>query len=398
MRQGRLDLQNLLTKLEFECKGGGSPEVLIYEYPEVVIVRRLLSSDEVRGILRGLVSEHSVQTGAKVGSLALQGRFSMGGNTRRPHCEWSRWPADVFLFEPGNAQNFPGNSALMAVDAPYYPSFDQVLSECFEIRFQNWTNYFRGQAVIVLPDFRGRISKLTIALAYLRADLECRFVQPTDLVAKVYAENSVGRLIQKTVRPESTSIQIDMADTPSFACLALMCGPTGEVLDERTFRANAPWRDSGVFVEETEDEIEQMLLSGESETLEFKERLDKGVPDKIAKTATAFANTKGGTIVFGVDNDHRVIGCAIKGMADTITNIIRDNCDPPPEFTIRVVQHEAKELVLVRIVESSGLVHVVKDRGPFIRANGTTRTPNSYELESLFRRRRSPLAEFHGLS
>src|SRR5262249_32670287 len=160
------------------------------------------------------------------------------------------------------------------------------LSEFFEIRFQNWTNYFRGQAVIVVPDFRARISKFTIALACLKADMECRFVQPTDLVAKVYAENSAGRLIQKTIHPQSTSMQIDMADTPSFACLALMYGPTREVLDERTFRANASWRDPGVFVEEPEDEIEQMLLTGETDTLEFKERLDKGVRDKVVKTST----------------------------------------------------------------------------------------------------------------
>jgi predicted HTH transcriptional regulator len=151
-------------------------------------------------------------------------------------------------------------------------------------------------------------------------------------------------------------------------------------------------------VEVPEDEIEQILLTSESETLEFKEKLEKSGPEKIAKTATDFANTKGGTIVFGVDDDHRVVGCAIKGMADTITNIIRGNCDPPPEFAIRVVHHEGKDLVLVRIVESSGSVHTVKDRGPFIRANGTNRAPNSYELEALFRRRRSITDTFHGLS
>src|SRR5260370_15272621 len=57
--------QNLLTKLDFVCKGGISPKVLLYEYPEVVIVRRLLSGDEVRALLEGLVSEHSVATGTR---------------------------------------------------------------------------------------------------------------------------------------------------------------------------------------------------------------------------------------------------------------------------------------------------------------------------------------------
>ena len=51
-----------------------------------------------------------------------------------------------------------------------------------------------------------------------------------------------------------------------------------------------------------------MILTGESETLEFKEKLDKGKPERLAKTAVAFANTKGGTIVFGIDDDHHVSG------------------------------------------------------------------------------------------
>src|SRR5260370_26350400 len=381
--------QKWLTKLEFVCKRERPPEILTYEYPEVLIVRRLLSGIEMAKCLNQLVVGNLVETGHCAGGLQLQGRFSMGGSTRRPHSEWSGWPAEVFIFEPSSGQNFPGNTSLVSVDAPYYPSLDQVLSDFFEIRSQGWTNYFRGQVAIVVPDFRARISKITIALACLRADLECRFVHTTYLIAKVYAENSAGRLLQETLHPDKLNVQIDLADTPTFASVVLMCGLTGETLDERTFKSNVSWRDPGVFVEMPEQEIEQILLTGESETLEFKEKLDKGRPEKVAKTAAAFANTMGGTIIFGVDNDHHVVGCSVQGMADTITNIIRSYCDPPPAFATRVVNHGGKDLLLVRISESSGTVHTVKDLGPFIRANGTNRAPTSYELERLFRRRSS---------
>jgi hypothetical protein len=381
--------QNWLTKVEFVCKGEKTPQVLAYEYPEVVIVRRLLSEEEMSTWLKGLVVENSLETGHSSGVLALQGRFSMGGSTRQAHSEWSRWPAEVFIFEPSAGQNFPGNTSLVAVDAPYYPSLDHVLSEFFGFRSQSWSNYFRGQVAIVVPDFRARISKLTVGLAYLRADLESQFVQATDLVAKVYAENSAGRLLQQTLRPENFSLEIGLPDTATFASVVLMCAQTGEILDERTFQGNASWREPGVFVEMPEQEIEQMVLTGESETLEFKEKLDKSRPERVAKTVAAFANTKGGTIVFGVDDDHRVIGCSIQGMADTITNIVRSHCDPPPEFTTRIVSHEGRDLLLVRVVESADSVHTVKNLGPFIRANGTNRVPTSYELEVLFRRRSS---------
>ncbi len=378
---------NLLTKLEFVRRGEKPPTVVAHEYREILIIRRLLSHAEIAALVKRLVLENLLETGHPTGDLTVQARFSIGGRTRWSHSEWSRWPTDVFTLEPPSGQSWPPDEPLIAVDAPYYPSFNQVLSDFFAIRVQGYSQYFRGQVVIVLSDFRARISKLTVALAYLRADIECRTLQASDLVVKVYAECQIGLVVQETIRPKEPFVQLDLSDKPSFACVALVCEATGETLHEKIFREGVSWREPDVVVEPLEPEIEQLLLTGESETVEFREKLDKGKPHRLAKTAAAFANTKGGTIIFGVDDDHHVVGCEIRGIADTITNILRSYCDPPPVFTTRVVNHEGKELLLVEIVESASTVHTVKDPGPFIRANGTNRSPTSHELALLWQRR-----------
>jgi hypothetical protein len=54
-------------------------------------------------------------------------------------------------------------------------------------------------------------------------------LQAADLVANVCAENSVGRLIQQTLHPNDFSVQIDLADTATFASMVVMCEPTGEL-------------------------------------------------------------------------------------------------------------------------------------------------------------------------
>jgi hypothetical protein len=59
-----------------------------------------------------------------------------------------------------------------------------------------------------------------------------------------------------------------------------------------TFQRGVAWREPGVIIEMPEEEIEQMLLTGECETLEFREKLDKSRPERLAKTVTAFANTE----------------------------------------------------------------------------------------------------------
>lgn len=180
---------------------------------------------------------------------------------------------------------------------------------------------------------------------------------------------------------------INLTDTPSLVSLALVSKVTAETLHEKTFRAGVSWREPDVVVENSQPEIEQFLLTGESGTVEFKEKLDKGKPEKIAKAVAAFANTKGGTLVFGVDDEHNVVGCDVRGMSDTITNIIRSYCDPPPIFTIRAVTRDSKELLLVQVSESPSTVHFVKDLGLLIRANGTNRAPTSHEFQLLLQRR-----------
>ncbi len=374
--------RNSVTKLEFTRKGEKSLAELSHEYPNISIVRRLLPQKAVAGFLTDLVEKRTLKLDAK--ELSYEGAFSIGSKARQPHSEWSQWPADIFVIEQNTAagQNWPPDQPLIDLNAPYYPSLGHVLSDLFGIRVQGWTNYLRGQVAVVLPDFRARISKLTVALTYVRADLECIFSQPSQLVIKAYAENRNGQLAQESIQLHEPTLQLDLPDRPSLVSIALLSASTGDVLDEKVFQEGASWRQPNVVVEPVAPEVEQLLLTGEGETVEFKEKLDANSL-RLAKTATAFGNTNGGTIVFGIDDELHVVGCDIRGMADTITNILRSRCDPPPTFTTKVVKYEDKELFFVQVVRASAAVHVVKELGPFIRANRSNRTPTSHELELL---------------
>jgi ATP-dependent DNA helicase RecG len=54
--------------------------------------------------------------------------------------------------------------------------------------------------------------------------------------------------------------------------------------------------------------IKQILTSAEGKTLEFKRDLSS--PRPMLKTLLAFANTAGGRLIVGVDDDLRVVGVA----------------------------------------------------------------------------------------
>jgi hypothetical protein len=379
--------QNLLTKIELLRKDEEPPAPLAFEYPEVRIIRRLVPIDDVEQFLRRLIVERTLDIEVNGHAVELPTEFSVQPRTRWAHSEWSTWPADVFALDPRAGQSWPPHGSLISVAAPYFPSLGQVLVDLFAIRSQSWGNYFRGQIIIVLPDFRARIARLSIAMRQMRVALECGTLPASALVVKIYAEGHIGPLLQETIKPLDVLLEFDLKDQPTLACAALVSAHTGETLDERVFQEGISSLERGVVVEAREPEVEQLIARGEGESVEFKEALDKGKPEKLAKTAVAFANTNGGSILFGVNDEARIVGCQLVGLADRVTNILRSHCDPPIGCKTTVVNCAGTDVLLVGIAASSLTVHVVKDQGPFIRANRTNRSPTAAELADLYVRR-----------
>ena len=56
----------------------------------------------------------------------------------------------------------------------------------------------------------------------------------------------------------------------------------------------------------TYSQLLRLIDKGESQTLDFKRKITH--PLKIAKTLVSFANTKGGKLLIGVDDDKQIIG------------------------------------------------------------------------------------------
>ena len=53
-------------------------------------------------------------------------------------------------------------------------------------------------------------------------------------------------------------------------------------------------------------ELNEIIENGENQHVEFKRKFTE--PEKIAKEMIAFANTQGGDLLFGSDDDKTVVG------------------------------------------------------------------------------------------
>jgi ATP-dependent DNA helicase RecG len=78
----------------------------------------------------------------------------------------------------------------------------------------------------------------------------------------------------------------------------------------------------------TEAEVLAQIAAGEDQFREFKRAIDN--PESIAGELVAFANTDGGRLFLGVDDDGAIVGLPDPAQTlQTLTNICRDRCRPP---------------------------------------------------------------------
>jgi len=103
-----------------------------------------------------------------------------------------------------------------------------------------------------------------------------------------------------------------------------------------------------------------LVEEGENIQCEFKRHFT--TPEKIAKEMIAFANTKGGFILFGVDDDRKVIGVeSEKAEAEMIENAAKNFCEPPVEYQLNYIAYNGKEVVAITIRESDKKPHRLQD-------------------------------------
>jgi len=107
-------------------------------------------------------------------------------------------------------------------------------------------------------------------------------------------------------------------------------------------------------------EVLDLIEGGENLRCEFKRKFSSS--EKIAREMIAFANTIGGVILFGVDDNKEIVGVdSEKSEAELIKDAGLNYCEPPLEFNIEYFDMDGKEVVVVEIPESNKKPHRIQD-------------------------------------
>ena len=135
---------------------------------------------------------------------------------------------------------------------------------------------------------------------------------------------------------------------------------------------------------------ENTLFSGESKNVEYKVIVPEK-SEKYMKTVVAFANARGGKIVFGIDDKTLdIVGIDTENIyktMDAITNAISDSCEPAirPDVALQTVKD--KTVIVVEILPGTQRPYYIKSQGmiegTYVRVSGTTRHVEGYMLKEL---------------
>jgi predicted HTH transcriptional regulator len=107
-------------------------------------------------------------------------------------------------------------------------------------------------------------------------------------------------------------------------------------------------------------ELLDLIEEGENIQCEFKRKFS--TPEKIAREMIAFANTKGGYLLFGIDDDKSVIGVeSEKETTELVKDAAENYCEPHLDFEVEFKEIKGKEIVIVSIPESNKKPHRIQD-------------------------------------
>jgi hypothetical protein len=258
------------------------------------------------------------------------------------------WPSITWRTQTTDT-TAPLHDVLVAAGTPAFINFDQAAAAFFRTPQQSNRRFDGHEIVIREQDPRARIERVRIRAA--------------ELVVSVGGNDCAGKRLTLSGRT-GASQELD-ADTSQWS-LPLPDGlPDGawlalhddtQLLDSRAL--DPSWRPPGdvEFEIEPATRVEAQISRGEGSTLEFKRELPGEDPSRVMKTVAAFANGMGGTIIFGVTDEQKIIGLGdalTREAIDHLTRLISDHVQPHPPFEIERIAVGDSEILAVYVSPGS---------------------------------------------
>ena len=300
---------------------------------------------------------------------------------------YTEWPTIYISFNRRNIEQDPIN--LCDKNLPFFFDLSSAISQFFDFNLLNFMFTIENKIEIIIPDYRVKFKEIRFNENRISIKIQKEFVREDSLVLKGYYTGKMKNHIIKDTRFVNGEATIAIDDEPSDLNLAII-SDSDEILDFR--RINLRYLINDPTVSIGEDTIEGIINNGENERIEFKLPWDeKKGPEEFLESVIAFANYKGGIILFGVGRNGNIAGIENPDdKKEKIDDIIANNCSPRiSDYKTEIKTIKGKKIILIQINEGNDKPYLLtsmknKRGGIFIRAGSTDRLIEREELDNLY--------------
>jgi ATP-dependent DNA helicase RecG len=125
-----------------------------------------------------------------------------------------------------------------------------------------------------------------------------------------------------------------------------------------------------------------LIAQGENQAIEFKQTWPR--PEQLAREIVAFANSGGGTILIGVQDDKQIVGLALEPQQEEwVINIARQSISPALNIKFEWIELEGQTVAAVKVPKGLDKPYQTADKY-YIRVGSTNRSPTQAELMRLY--------------
>ena len=286
---------------------------------------------------------------------------------------------------------------LVKDDLPSFPNFGTAVYRLiYDLDRPRGTEIPRNMIMIRVPHPEAWIEDIVVEREAATVSIGGTKVEG----ARLTVGGSSGVLVNEVLnQPGAHKYEIP---SPDSANLWLVLSRGDRWLDSREVGGHLSlnWDVTGIQPGSLATHIQELLLRGENENLEYK----LVVPDKekkFLKTVAAFANGAGGIILLGVADDAKVEG--IKGdvarYMDGVANSIHNGLTPQPVFHLERCEVDHRQVVGVFVAEGSDTPYGLSTKPPaiYVRRAGTTFDATQAEIKALVLKNQPQQETYGGL-
>jgi hypothetical protein len=259
-------------------KGQTGDDLYRADYGDLPLVRGCFPLTDARTVLEEIVEKDVLNLpDCPAASVTAYLDANM---VRRCGSQDRRFPLNCAAYEYHFQPVGPGrvnasNKFVCAPSLPLYPYAHIAIEHQLGVRI---VNPGTPEIVALAPDYRARVKRVRLSTKGATVEIETAGNDDANILGKVYHENAHGRK-HADLSFQNGLASFEAPGYPRKMMVVLIARDRGDHIDEWYYDTDNALHGfgipsySGVEIEESEENLENLIQGGESETLEFKREL-----------------------------------------------------------------------------------------------------------------------------